>query len=80
LYGGGRAFGGHLQYTGYVEVQYWVNLEGCGIGIGCLGVGNGNSSICVLIPLGVLLVRRDTIYKFVLWTVAPKTDMPLEIM
>jgi hypothetical protein len=28
----------------------------------------------------VLLVRRDIISKFVLWTLAPKTDMPFEIM
>jgi len=30
--------------------------------------------------MGVLLVRRHTISKFVLWTLAPKTYMPLEMM
>jgi hypothetical protein len=31
-------------------------------------------------PPGVLLVRREIISKFVLGTLAPETDMPLEIM
>jgi hypothetical protein len=34
----------------------------------------------VVIPQGVLLVRMHLISKFVLWALAPKTDMPLEIM
>jgi hypothetical protein len=33
----------------------------------------------VILP-GVLLVRRDIISKFVLWTLAPKSDMSLEMM
>jgi hypothetical protein len=33
-----------------------------------------------VIPLGVLLVRREIISKFVLCILAPKTDMPLEMM
>jgi hypothetical protein len=33
-----------------------------------------------VIPPGVFLVRRDIISKHVLWTVAPKTDMPLKMM
>jgi hypothetical protein len=49
-------------------------------GIWCLGVGITERSIYVVIPLGVLLARRDIISKFVLWTLAPKTDMPLKIM
>jgi hypothetical protein len=28
----------------------------------------------------VLFVRRDIIAKFVLWTLAPKPDMPLQMM
>jgi hypothetical protein len=49
-------------------------------GIGCLGVGIAERSISVVIPPGVLLVRRDIILKFVLLALAPKTDMPLEMM
>jgi hypothetical protein len=33
----------------------------------------------VILP-EVFLVKRDTISKYVLWTVAPETDMPLEMM
>jgi len=36
--------------------------------------------IYVVIPPEVLLVRRDIIYELVLWTLAPKTDMLLEMM
>jgi hypothetical protein len=34
----------------------------------------------VVIPLGVMLVRWDIISKFVLWTLSPETDIPLEMM
>jgi len=37
-------------------------------------------SILVVILPGVLLVRRDTISKFVLWTLTPETVMPLEML
>jgi hypothetical protein len=50
------------------------------LGIGCLGVGIAERSMYVEIPPGVLLVRRDIFSKFVLGTLAPKTDMLLEIM
>jgi hypothetical protein len=33
-----------------------------------------------VIPPGVLVVRRYIMPKFVLWTIAPKTDMPLEMI
>jgi hypothetical protein len=49
-------------------------------GIRCLLVGIAEHSILVVIPPGVLLVRMHIISKFVLWTLAPKTDMPLEMM
>jgi hypothetical protein len=42
--------------------------------------GIAQRSIQVVIPPRVLLVRRDIISKFVVWTLAPKTDMPLEMM
>jgi hypothetical protein len=48
--------------------------------IGCLGVGIAERSIKVVIPPGVLLVRRHVISKIVLWTLSQKADMPLEIM
>jgi len=57
-----------------------VNMAQQDFGIGCLGVGITERSIQVMIPLGVLLVQRDIISKFVLWTLAPKADMPLKIM
>ena len=46
----------------------------------CLGVGIAEGAIWVVIPPGMLLVRRDIISKFVLSTLAPKTDMPLVMM
>jgi hypothetical protein len=48
--------------------------------IGCPGVGVAERSIQVVIPLGVLLVRRLIISLFVRWTLAPITDMPLQMM
>jgi len=62
------------------HVEFPVDMARREFGIGCLGVGIAERSIQVVIPLGVLLVRRDIISKFVLWTLAPKTDMPLETM
>jgi len=49
-------------------------------GIDCLGVSIAERSIQVVIPPGVLNFRRDIISNFVLWTLAPLTDMPLEMM
>jgi len=49
-------------------------------GIGCLGVGIAEHSIVVVIPPGVLLVRRDRISRFFVWTLAQKTDMLLNMM
>jgi hypothetical protein len=48
--------------------------------IGCLGVCIAECCWLVVIPLGLLLVRRDIISMFNLWTLAPKSDMTLEIM
>jgi hypothetical protein len=48
-------------------------------GIGWLGVGIAERSILVVIPPGVLLVTRDLISKFLLWTLAPKSDMLLKM-
>jgi len=48
----------------YVESS--VNTGRRELGIGCLGVGLAERSIQVLIPPGVLLVRRHIISKFVL--------------
>jgi len=61
-------------------IESSVNMARREFGIGCLGVGIAEDSIEVVIPPGVLLVRRHIISKFVLWTLAPKTDMPLEMM
>jgi len=49
-------------------------------GISCWCVDIAEHSIWVVIPPGVLLVRRDIILKFVLWTLAPRINMPLEMM
>ena len=62
------------------HLESLVNMARRQFGIGCLGVGIAERSIKVMIPPGVLLVRRDIISKFVLWTLAPETDMPLEMM
>jgi hypothetical protein len=47
---------------------------------GCFGVGIAERSIQVVILPGAFLVRRNIISKFVLWTLTPLTDMPLEMM
>jgi hypothetical protein len=57
-----------------------VNIARREFGIGRLRVGIAECSIQVVIPLVVLLVRRDIISKFVLWTLAPKTDMLFKMM
>jgi len=62
------------------HVESSVNMARREFGIGYLGVGIAERSIWIVIPLGVLLVQRDIISKFVLWTHAPTTDMPLKMM
>jgi hypothetical protein len=47
---------------------------------GCLGVGIIELSILVVNPPGLLLVRRLITSKFIVGTLAPKTDMLLEMM
>jgi len=67
--------------TGYMskDVESSVDIARREFGISCAGVHIAERSTQVVIPPGVLLVRRDIISKFVLWTVAPKTDMPLKM-
>jgi hypothetical protein len=62
------------------HIESWVDMARREFGIGCLSVDIAERSIQVAIPPGVLLVRRDIICKFVLWTLAPKTGMLLEMM
>jgi hypothetical protein len=57
-----------------------VNMARREFAIGWLEVVIAECSSSIVIPLEVLLVRRDIITKFVLWTLAPTTDMPLEMM
>jgi hypothetical protein len=62
------------------DVESSVIMARREFGICCVGVGIAERSIYVVIPPGVLLVRGDIISKFVLWTLAPKTDMSLDMM
>jgi hypothetical protein len=62
------------------QVESSVNMLRRELGSGCLGFGIVGHSIYVVILPGVLVVRRDIVSKFILWTFAPKTDMPLEMM
>jgi hypothetical protein len=62
------------------HIESSVNMARREFGLGCLGAGIAEHSIYVVIPPGVFLVRMHIITKFVLWTLAPKTDMPLEMM
>jgi hypothetical protein len=62
------------------QVEFSVNMVQSEFGIGYNCVGIAERSIYVVILPGVLLVRRDIISRLVLWTLAPKTDMPLEMM
>jgi hypothetical protein len=62
------------------HVESLVNMARRDFGISSVGVGIAERSISVVIPPGVLLVKRHIISKFVLWTLAPKTDMPLEMV
>jgi len=62
------------------QVESSLNMARPQFSIGCLGVGIPQRSIWVVIPPGVNLVRMHIISKFVLWTLAPKTDMSLDMM
>jgi len=62
------------------HVKSSLNMARREFSIGCLGVGIAERSIQVIIPPGVLLARRGIISKFVLWMLAHKTDLPLEMM
>ena len=60
--------------------EFPVNVVRRDLGIGCLSVGFAERSITLVIPLGVLPVSREMISRFVLWTLAPNTKMPLEML
>ena len=62
-----------------VRVESSDNMAQQEFGNSYLGVGNAEHSISVVIPPGVLLDMRHNISKFVLWTLAPKTFMPLKM-
>ena len=62
------------------QVESMVNIARREFCISCLGVGLAERSTLVVIPPGVWLVRRDIISKFIIWTLAPRRDMPHEMM
>jgi len=81
----------HIQEVGFREVaDNTGNMSKCVESsldkarlefiIGCLGVGISQHFIEIVIVLGVFHGRWDIISLFVLWTLAPKTNMLLEMM
>ena len=70
----------HDRWNILKHVESSVNMAQREFGIGCLGVGIVERSITVVIPTGVLLVRRDIISQFRLARLRPKTEMPLKMM
>ena len=70
----------HVTGNKSKHVESSVNMARGEFGISCLGVGITERPIKVMISPRVMLVRSDIISKFVLWTLAPKTDMLLEMM
>jgi hypothetical protein len=62
------------------DIESSVNVALGEFSIRCLGIGVVEHSIYVLIPPGVLIFGRDIIPKFVLWTLASKTNILLEMM
>jgi hypothetical protein len=62
------------------HVESAVNVARQQFGNGYLVGGIAELSIYVVIPAWVFLVRRVIITKCVLWTLAPKTDIPLEML
>jgi hypothetical protein len=68
-----------IQHTS-IHPEFSVNMARHEFGSSCLGVGIAECSLLVVILLWVLLVSRDKISKFMLCTLAPKIDMPLEMM
>jgi hypothetical protein len=63
-----------------IHVDSSVNIPRQEFGIGFFGLCISDCSVLVLIPPEVLLVRMHIISKFELWTLAPNTDLLLEIM
>jgi hypothetical protein len=49
-------------------------------GISWVGLGITDHVIQVIALPGMLVVRRDIISEFVRWTLAPKSDVALEMM
>jgi hypothetical protein len=62
------------------HVESSVNMARREFGSRCLGIGIAERSIKVVIPPGVLLDRMHIFSKCVLWTLARKTDMSLEMI
>jgi len=67
----GLAEVGHDTGNMSKHVESSVNMVRQELGIGFVGVGIAERSIKVVIPLWVLLVRSDMIFKFGIWTLAP---------
>jgi len=61
-------------------VESSANMAQGQFSLSFLGVGIVQHTIQVVIPPGVLLVRRDIIAKFVLWRLVQSTAMLLEMM
>ena len=78
LYGGGRAWGGHSQYRDYVETL-WILVEHGARRVRhqLPACWNRWAFYIVCGHARVLLVRRHIISKYVLGTLATKSDMPL---
>jgi hypothetical protein len=57
------------------HLEHWVTMAPQEFGIRCLGVGIAERSKWIVIPPGLLLVRRNIIFKSDVWTVAPESDM-----
>jgi hypothetical protein len=70
----------HNTWNLLKHVESSVSMARREFGICCLGVGIAERSIQEVIPRGVLLVTMHIMSKFVRWTFAPNTDMPLEMM
>ena len=62
------------------HVESSVNMLQREFGLGCVSVSIAERSISVGIPPDVLFVTMQKVFKFVLWTLTPKTDMSLEMM
>jgi hypothetical protein len=62
------------------HIEYLVHILQPDFDVACHAVGIAECSIFVVVMPGVLIISRDILSNARIWTLLPKTHLPLEII